>query len=212
MNTSYQITNNPFFGNQSAFFSNGLKSAEQKLERQETRDNQVAFFEKQKGNLKNMECDTLEAIAEKLKMFHSYEEQIKSVKQEYNNQQMMHVMDEILERAEKIAEAAEKTKPKTEEERREELVEEAVEETLGTDESEEGLKEVLEEVAELAEELEENVEVSQEELTEAIEKKVEERIKVEELAEKTAETSEEKQTETIKIKEQAAYSRIDIFI
>ena len=37
---------------------NGLKSTQQKLERQETRDRQVAFFENQKENLKNVKCET----------------------------------------------------------------------------------------------------------------------------------------------------------
>ena len=66
-----------------------------------------------------MECSTLEDIARKLEMFHSYEDQIAAVKQQYNNSQMAHVLDEAKEIGEKIAEEAEKTAPKTEEERRE---------------------------------------------------------------------------------------------
>ncbi len=213
MNTSYQINNNSFFGSQSMFFGNGLKSTEQKLERQTERDNQIAFFEKQKENLKGMKCDSVEEIMEKLKMFHSYEEQIKAAKQQYNDQQMGHVLDEMLERAEKIAEAAEKTKPKTEEERKEDLIEEAKEETLGTEESDEAREEMTEEIEEIAKELDETVEISEEELTEAVKEKVaEEKAEAEALAEKAKAASTEKETERIKIQEKMSYQRIDVLI
>lgn len=213
MNTSYQINNNSFFGSQSMFFGNGLKSTEQKLERQTERDNQIAFFEKQKENLKGMKCDSVEEIMEKLKMFHSYEEQIKAAKQQYNDQQMGHVLDEMLERAEKIAEAAEKRKPKTEEERKEDLIEEAKEETLGTEESDEALEEMTEEIEEIAKELDETVEISEEELTEAVKEKVaEEKAEAEALAEKAKAASTEKETERIKIQEKMSYQRIDVLI
>ncbi len=213
MNTSYQINNNSFFGSQSMFLGNGLKSTEQKLERQTERDNQIAFFEKQKENLKGMKCDSVEEIMEKLKMFHSYEEQIKAAKQQYNDQQMGHVLDEMLERAEKIAEAAEKTKPKTEEERKEDLIEEAREETLGTEESDEALEEMTEEIENLTEELDETVEISEEELTEAVKEKVaEEKAEAEALAEKAKAASTEKETERIKIQEKMSYQRIDVLI
>ena len=91
----------------------GLKSTQQKMERQEERDRKVAFFENQKENLKNVKCETVEEIARKLEMFQSYEDQIKAAKMAYNNEQMMHMMDESQEIGEKIAEAVEKSKPKT---------------------------------------------------------------------------------------------------
>ena len=74
--------------------NNGLKSTQQKLERQETRDRQVAFFENQKENLKNVKCETVEEIARKLELFHSYEDQINAAKAAYNNEQIWHMMDE----------------------------------------------------------------------------------------------------------------------
>ena len=103
--------------------SNMLKSTQEKLQRQQERDNKVAFFEAQKENLKNRKADSLEEISEKLEMFHNYEDEIAAANQEYNNSQMFHVMDEAEEYGEKIAEAAERNKPKTEEERKEKTVE-----------------------------------------------------------------------------------------
>ena len=88
--------------------SNMLKSTQEKLQRQQERDNKVAFFEAQKENLKNRKADTLEEISEKLEMFHNYENEIAAANQEYNNSQMFHVMDEAEEHGEKIAEAAER--------------------------------------------------------------------------------------------------------
>lgn len=133
----------------------GLKSVQQKQERQEKCANQVAFFEKQKENLKGMECNGTEEIARKLDMLHSYEEQIAAAKKEYNNSQMMHVMDEAQERGEQMAEAAKKHAPKTEEERKEELREEA----MGTEESDGLLEEIMDEMSETIEEIaEENLE------------------------------------------------------
>lgn len=206
MNTSYQINNNSFFGNQSMFLSNSLKSTEQKLDRQTERDNQIAFFEKQKENLKGMKCDSVEEIMEKLKMFHSYQEQIKAAKQQYNDQQMGHVLDEMLERAEKIAEAAEKAKPKTEEERKEDLIKEAEKEALGTEEGDERFDK-------LTEELDKTIEISEEDLTNAVKEKVaEEKAEAEALAEKAKEDLTEKETERIKIQEKISYQKIDILI
>lgn len=121
-----------------------LKSTKEKLERQENMQTKVAFFEAQKDNLKSMQCDNLEDIARKLEMFHSYETQIAAAKQEYNNSQMWHIMDEAQERGEQIAKAAEKNKPKTEEERKEEMTEEA----LGTEEEKGVLTEMMEELSE----------------------------------------------------------------
>ena len=103
----------------------GLKSTQDRLNRQAERDNKIAFFEQQKENLKNMKADTIDEIARKLDLFHGYEDQIAAAKMEYNNSQMFHVFDEAQELAEKIAEAAEKNKPKTSEERREDMIEEA---------------------------------------------------------------------------------------
>ena len=76
-----------------------------------------------------MNTETVEDIAKKLEMFHTYEDEIAAAKQEYNSSQMFHIKDEAEEEAEKRAKEAEKNKPKTEEERKEEAVDEA----LGTD-------------------------------------------------------------------------------
>ena len=96
-----------------------LKSTQDKMERQQKAQSQIDFFENQKENLKNMQCDSIEDIARKLEMFHSYEDQIAAVKKQYNNEQMFHAMDEARERGEQIAELAEDYAPKTEEERKE---------------------------------------------------------------------------------------------
>ncbi len=130
------------------------KSAQDKMERQQKAQNQIDFLENQKANLKNMECDSLEEIARKLEMFHSYEDQIAEVKKAYNNEQMGHVLDEAMEQGEKIAEATEKTEPKTPEERKKEMAEEA----LGLDESKGALTESLEEMEEAVSEAMEEVE------------------------------------------------------
>ena len=127
-----------------------LKSTQDKLERQQKAQSQIEFFENQKENLKNMQCDSIEDIARKLEMFHSYEDQIAAVKKQYNNEQMFHTMDEARERGEKIAELAEDYAPKTEEERKEEMVEEAlcIEEKGGLTESMEEVQEITEEMVE----------------------------------------------------------------
>jgi len=127
-----------------------LKSTQDKLERQQKAQSQIEFFENQKENLKNMQCDSIEEIARKLEMFHSYEDQIAAVKKQYNNEQMFHTMDEARERGEQIAELAEDYAPKTEEERKEEMVEEAlgVEEKSGLTESMEAVQEITEEMVE----------------------------------------------------------------
>ena len=142
-----------------------LKSTQDKLERQQKAQSQIEFFENQKENLKNMQCDSIEDIARKLEMFHSYEDQIAAVKKQYNNEQMFHTMDEARERGEKIAELAEDYAPKTEEERKEEMVEEA----LGIEEKG-GLTEGMEEVQKITEEMveelaTENVELLDEAMT-----------------------------------------------
>ncbi|SDH30995.1 MULTISPECIES: hypothetical protein [Pseudobutyrivibrio] len=150
----------------------GLKSTQDRLNRQAERDNKIAFFEQQKENLKNMKADTIDEIARKLDLFHGYEDQIAAAKMEYNNSQMFHVFDEAQELAEKIAEAAEKNKPKTSEERREDMIEEAtgVENDGMLDELMDNLTEAVEEVTEeMVEELQETSEeaLSEEELEQA---------------------------------------------
>ncbi len=142
-----------------------LKSTQDKMERQQKAHSQIEFFESQKDNLKNMQCDNIEDIARKLEMFHSYEEQIAAVKKQYNNEQMFHTMDEARERGEKIAELAEDYAPKTEEERKDAMVEEA----LGIEEKG-GLTESMEEVQKITEEMveelaTENVEALDEAMT-----------------------------------------------
>lgn len=143
-----------------------LKSTQDKMERQQKAQSQIEFFENQKGNLKNMQCDSIEDIAKKLEMLHSYEDQIAAVKKQYNNEQMFHTMDEAREQGEKIAEFAEDYTPKTEEERKEEMVEEA----FGIEEKD-GLTESMEDVQKITEEMVEelataNVEVLDETMTE----------------------------------------------
>lgn len=130
-----------------------LKSTRDKLERQEQTQKQVDYFEQKKDNLKNIKCESVEEIAEKLNMLHTYEDQIAAAKAAYNSEQMWHILDESTERGEKIAEAAEKMEPKTPEERQEEMVEEA----LGIEGSDGMLEEILDEVGELTEDLTEDV-------------------------------------------------------
>ena len=148
MNIRLQNTNPMSAGLNNLFGGGMLKSTAQKLERQARRDRQVDFFEKQKENLKNVSCESVEEIAEKLKMFQSYEDQISSIKAAYNQEQMFHILDESTEQGEKIAEAVEDTKPKTPEERLEEMAEEA----LGIEDGGE-LEEAMEELEEVVEEL-----------------------------------------------------------
>ena len=143
-----------------------LKSTQDKIVRQQKAQSQIDFFENQKANLKNMQCDSIEDIARKLEMFHSYEEQIAAVKKQYNNEQMFHTMDEARERGEQIAELAEDYASKTEEERTEEMVEEAlgIEEKGGITESMEEVQEITEDMVE--ELTPENLEVVDEAITE----------------------------------------------
>lgn len=142
-------------------FGNGmLKSTQDRMERQQQTEKQVEFFEAQKGNLKNMVCESPEEIMKKLDMFHSYEDQIAAAKAAYNNEQMYHLMDEAKEMGEKNAEAAEKLKPKTPEERKKDLVEEA----MGIEEQDGVLSEIMEELDEVLEVMEE-LEASKETLS-----------------------------------------------
>ncbi len=151
----------------------GLKSTQDRLNRQAERDNKIAFFEQQKENLKNMKADTIDEIAKKLDMFHGYEGQIAAAKMEYNNAQMFHVFDEAQELAEKIAEAAEKNEPKTPEERREDMIEEAtgVENDGLLDEIMDNLTDAVEEVTEdMVDDLQQSTEgvLSEDELNQMI--------------------------------------------
>ena len=56
------------------------KATQDRMERQAKRDNQIAFFEKQKENLKNMKSNSLEDIQRKLDMFQQYDDQIDAAK------------------------------------------------------------------------------------------------------------------------------------
>ncbi len=122
----------------------GLKSREEKAERQQNRDAQIAVLEKQKAGLKNKECGSTEEIENKLELAHSYEDQIKAVKHAYNSEQMSHILDEAREKGEKIAEEIKKLTAKTKEEREKILREEA----LGIEESQGILSELMEELTE----------------------------------------------------------------
>lgn len=144
MNIQMQGGLNLGIGRNLLLSGNGMKSTRDRLERQNERDSQIAFFENQKARLKEIESGDLEGIGRKLEMLHSYEDQIAAVKLAYNQEQMKHVMDEAMERAEQIGKAAEKLEPKTAEERKKELAEEA----LGIDESKGELTEKLEELTE----------------------------------------------------------------
>ena len=62
-------TINPFRGNE-------LKSTRERLDRQVKRDNQIAFYEQQKENLKGMRADTLEEISRKLDLLQEYDDKI----------------------------------------------------------------------------------------------------------------------------------------
>lgn len=100
-----------------------------------------------------MKTETVEDIAKKLEMFHTYEDEIAAAKQEYNSSQMFHIMDEAEEEAEKRAKEAEKNKPKTEEERKEEAVDEA----LGTDDDKGMLAENMEKLSEITDQMTEEM-------------------------------------------------------
>lgn len=165
MSIRLQTNHSAFLGGQSLLSYGGTKSAQEKKQRQAQCDQQIAFIENQKSNLKTMKCDDVEGIAMKLQMLDDYNDQITAVKTAYNNEQMYHIMDEARERGEQIAKQAEKMKPKTEEERREEAVEEA-REALGAEASDGLLEELLEEATDMMEEL---AEESAKTLEEAVE-------------------------------------------
>lgn len=163
MNIQMQGSMNVGIGRNLLLAGNGMTSTQDRLARQNERDSQIAFFENQKAHLKDFESGDLEGIGRKLELLHSYEDQIAAVKMAYNQEQMKHVMDEAMERAEQIGEAAEKLEPKTPEERKKELAEEA----LGIDETKSELTENLEELTEeLTEERTENLEELTQDVTE----------------------------------------------
>ncbi len=146
-------------------FNNFSSKAEQnRMERQQKRDNQIAFIENQKHNLKNIQSESIEDIKKKLQMIEDYDNQIAAVKAEYNHEQVFHMLDEAWETGEKIAEAAEKAAPKTPEERKEELIEEAT----GVEKSDGLLADVMDEFEDIADEMEE-MEESIEEIEENLE-------------------------------------------
>lgn len=182
MNINMRQGSNLFLFSPAGMLSQGrLKSTEDKLERQQKRDDQIAFFEQQKENLKEMKCDSLDEISRKLGMLHSYEDEITAIKAAYNDGQISHILDEAREIGEKIAEEAEKMEPKTAEERREELAKEALETDEEAGEKSE-LEEAIEEIAKEAEEIQEEAmeelldevaEETPEDLAEAVEKRAE---------------------------------------
>ncbi len=165
-NTASNRNNSILEGNLPRMQRAGLKSVQEKAERQQKAQSQITFWENQKESLKNMEYNTPEDIMEKLGRFHSYESEISAVKMQYNQEQMWHAMDEAREIGEKIAEGVEKFEPKTAEERREDIAEEA----LGTDENKgeltESMEKMQEEVTELTEEVAESTEELLEDITE----------------------------------------------
>lgn len=156
-----------------------LKSTEEKMERIQKTQSQIDFFEGKKAELKDMHCNTLDEIAEKLALYNNYNDQIDAVKKQFNYEQMMHCMDEAEELGEKIAEAAEELEPKTAEERREELAKEA----LGV-EDEGILDEMLDELPEetLEETLEDMLQDDQT-MKEALEEELPEVLEQEKLTE-----------------------------
>lgn len=171
MNIALQKSNF-LFGSSSIMLNQGLKSTQQKAERQAKCENQVAFWENQKEGLKKIECDSLDEIARKLDMLHSYEKQIIAVKAEYNQEQMFHILDEAIEMGEKVAEQIEKTEPKTPEERKEEMAKEA----LGIEETEGVLSELLKETEEIintVEEVSEETLLKEDVFAETLEKDIE---------------------------------------
>ena len=170
MNINLKGNGGFFFSGGSVLQAGGLKSAMERQERKAKSEREIAFYEKQKENLKNKECETIEEIERKLEELHTYEDEIAAVKASYNREEMFHILDEAKEQGEKNAEAVEKSKPKTPEERKKDLAEEA----LGLDEEKGVLSEVMEEITEAVEEITEAVGEITETVEETIESSVEE--------------------------------------
>ena len=142
----------------------GLKSVQDRMDRQQKRDDQIAFYEQQKENLKNVKANTLDEISRKLEMLQGYNDAIDAAKEEYNNSQIWHVLDEAQERGEKIAEVAEKMEPKTPEEHREDMIEEVT----GVEKDEGMLSEAMDELSDMVEEITEEEVESVDELSEEL--------------------------------------------
>lgn len=152
MNMSINISSITIFNKTSIGLSSN--SARDKAARQQERDSQIDYWEGKKDALKGKKCGSIEAIAERLELLHSYEDQIAAAKKAYNQEQMYHVLDEAREQGENIAKELKKLEPKTPEERREEMVEEA----LGTEEDKGKLTESLEELTDMVEDMAEQTE------------------------------------------------------
>lgn len=212
MNINIQTSNNTFLRSLSAGGNSGLKSSQQKLARQQKRDNKVAYWENKKENLKDVKCDSLEEIGRKLEMFHSYEDEIAAAKTQYNQEQMFHILDEAKERAEKLAEKLKETRPKTPEERREDMAEKAFE----TEDSDGILSEVLEDITEVTEDirqeaLEESLEAAQEYREDELEETVADEVLREDGAAQgqSADKTERQQLEHYLIKKKQMQRRFD---
>lgn len=204
-NTASKTGSSIFEGNLPMMQRTELKSAQEKAERQQKAQGQIAFWENQKESLKNMKCDTIEDIAKKLDKFHSYESEIDAVKMQYNREQMWHVMDEAKEIGEKIAEEAEKFKPKTAEERREDMVEEA----LGTDKDKGELTEGMEEMEEMTEQTSQIVEGISESVEKTLDNMAEENV---EAIEDAASTELPVSSAETLLDQAVKYKRIDVLI
>lgn len=154
----------PGLVNQNAY---GLKSVEDRLQRQQQRDDKIQFFENQKEKLKEMTSTDLSDIARKLELLHGYEDQIAAAKKEFNNSQIYKIMEEAEERGKKIKENAEKTEPKTPEERRKDAIKEAIEGATGVEQPDGMLSEIMEELEDMEETMEQ-AEESVEDLQESM--------------------------------------------
>ncbi len=207
-NTASKTDSSIFAGNLPMMQGIGLKSAQDKAERQQKAQSQTAFWENQKESLKNMECDTLEDITKKLDKFRFYESEIDAVKMQYNREQMWHTMDEAKEIGEKIAEGVEEFEPKTAEERRKDMVEEALGIDKGKGELTEGMEEMQEKMVELTEDIEEMQE-EMVELTEETSQTVEE---ISESVEKTFDNMAEENIEAIEDAARAEMQQCRAFI
>lgn len=125
MNINIQSITGTFFEKYSVLSHKGLKSTEEKIERQGKRDNQVAFFEKQKENLKNRECRTVEEIAEKMEPKTPEERLEELVEEATGTEDTGGMLEEIMEDAAQMQEEVQ------------EAMQEELEEQLTTELSEE---------------------------------------------------------------------------
>lgn len=165
-----------FAGNLNVLRGNNLKSSKERTERQQETDRQVEYWEQKKSQLKKRSADTVEAIARKLEDFHTYEDQIQSVKKAAVLEEFSHVIEEAEEFGEKVAKAADKLAPKTPEEKIQDLIEEAEEEDSNND----MLSEVTEEISNasklLLEQMKQQIEEEPEDIEEQLEKMTEETL------------------------------------